>query len=86
MNAPTAPPARRGLRLGRLFGIEICLDFSVVLIFALIVYSIATGIALGALNLFRGGGVPGSIRLPRTSEYRSSSTGTCYAALSNCGR
>ena len=44
MNAPTAPPARRGLRLGRLFGIEICLDFSVVLIFALIVYSIATGI------------------------------------------
>ena len=44
MNAPNAPPARRGLTLGRLFGIEICLDFSVVLIFMLIVYSIATGI------------------------------------------
>ena len=34
----------RGLRIGRLFGIEIWLDLSVLLIFALIVYSVATGV------------------------------------------
>jgi Zn-dependent protease len=44
MNAPKATSARRGIRLGRLFGIEIRLDFSVLLIFMLIVYSLATGI------------------------------------------
>jgi len=42
--APVAEPARGGLRLATLWGIEIRLDPSVAIIFALIVYSLGAAL------------------------------------------